>query len=133
MEHCPTIKIRFIDPNNHRYPTCGDWLYDAEDNILEVRVSRMTDWRSELSVAVHEAVEAIMCLEKDISETDVTAFDLQFEKDRDAGKHSEADEPGDDKSAPYHLPHVAATFVEKEICAQTQLSWLEHEKNVAES
>lgn len=133
MDHIPKIIIRVIDPNNQRYPTCGDWLYDAEDEVLEIRISRMPDWKSELAVAIHEAVEAVECLDKDISEAEVTAFDLMFEKERDDGKHGETDEAGDDKRAPYHRPHVHATFVEKEVCAQLELSWDEHDKNVNEA
>jgi hypothetical protein len=133
MDHIPKIIIRTINPSNHRYPTCGDWLYDAEDHVLEIRVSLMPDFRSELAVAIHEAVEAVMCLKRDISETDVTAFDLKFEEERGEGKHTETDEPGDDKRAPYFDEHVAATFVEREVCTQSKIAWSEHEKNVYES
>ncbi len=133
MDHCPKIIVRFIDPANHRYPTPGDWLYDAEDHVLEVRVSKMGDWRSELAVAIHEAVESVMCLEKDVTEAEVTAFDMQFEKERADEKHRETDEAGDDDRAPYHDQHIAATFVEKEVCAQTKIPWTEHDKNVQES
>lgn len=132
MEHIPKIVIRPIDWQNHRYSTCGDWLYDAEDNVIEVRVSRMTDWRSELAVALHEVIESVCCLEKDISEAQVTAFDIQYEKEREEGKHSEFEESGDDKAAPYHDEHVAASFVEREVCSQLKLDWKKHEQIVNE-
>lgn len=133
MQHIPKIIIRTIDPNNQRYFTCGDWLYDAEDDVIEIRVSNMPDWRSELAVAIHEAVEAVACVEKEISEVDVTKFDLKFEDERGAGQQTETAEPGDDKRAPYFEQHKAATFVEKEVCGQLSLSWIEHERNVNES
>lgn len=130
MEHIPKIIIRMIEPENHRYPTVGDWLYDAESDTLEIRVSKMADYRSEMAVAIHEFFEAVECLNKDISETTVTAFDLKFEDERADGKHKETDEPGDDKRAPYREQHIGATFVEQEVCSRTGLTWIAHEKHV---
>lgn len=130
MEHIPKIIIRPVDAENQRYPTCGDWLYDAESDTLEIRVSRMADYRSELAVAIHEFFEAVQCLHADISEAEVTAFDLKFEEERAAGQHGEEDEPGDDKRAPYREQHIGATWVEQETCSRSGLEWAKHEKNV---
>ena len=92
----------------------------------------MPDWRSELAVAIHESVvEAVACVEKEISEVDVTKFDLKFEDERDAGQQTETAEPGDDKRAPYFEQHKAATFVEKEVCGQLSLSWIEQRTKTA--
>jgi len=133
MNHIPKILIRPIEPENQRYPTVGDWLYDAESDTLEIRVSRMADYRSELAVAIHECFEAVQCLQADISETQVTAFDLKFEAERDAGKHADTDEPGDDSRAPYAVQHLGATWVEREVCSRSDLSWKDHERNVADA
>ena len=130
MQHIPKILIRPIEPENQRYPTVGDWLYDAESDTLEIRVSRMSDHRSELAVAIHELFEAVQCLHADISEMKVTEFDLKYEAERDAGKHAETDEPGDDSRAPYAVQHLGATWVEREVCSRTDLSWKQHEQNV---
>jgi hypothetical protein len=130
MKHMPKVIIRPIEAENHRYATVGDWLYDAESDTLEVRVSRMADYRSEMAVAIHEFFEAVECLNKDISETDVTAFDLKYEDERADGKHSDTDEPGDDPRAPYRTQHIGATWVEREVCGQSGLDWAIHEKNV---
>lgn len=132
MEHIPKIIIKPIDSENQRYPTCGDWLYDAEDNAIEVRVNRMSDWRSEIAVVVHELIEALCCIKNRIPEVKVMSFDIQYEKERAEGKHSETDEPGDDPNSPYHLEHVKATSVEKETCLQLNLNWDEHQRNVNE-
>lgn len=129
MDHCPKIIVRFISPENQRYPTCGDWLYDAESHTLEIRVSKMDDWRSELAVAIHEAVEAVFCTAVDITEAEVTEFDMQFNR----GDHPDDMEPGDDIKAPYRVQHIAATFVEQEVCDRLALPWTEHEKNVLEA
>ena len=133
MTHIPKIIIKPVFPENQRYSTCGDYIYDREDDTLTIFVSRMADWRSELAVAIHELFESVECLAADIELTDIDEFDMQFERDRSAGKHSETDEPGDDKEAPYHKSHVSATFVEREVCSRTGLNWVQHESNVNEA
>ena len=133
MDHIPKIIIKPINAENHRYPTCGDYIYDREDDTLTIFVSRMEDWRSELAVAVHELFESCACLNADVDFVTIDQFDCQFERERDAGKHGDADEPGDDKSAPYHTMHVGATFVEREVCSRLNLEWVKHEQNVNES
>lgn len=124
MDHIPKITIKLIDPSNQRFGECGDWFYDAEDHHLTVFVNRMEDWRSEIAVAVHEALEAVMCIDADVDQTDVDAFDKTFYQMNDS-----AGLAGDSSDAPYFNQHVAATFVEKEICHQTKLDWNQHDKN----
>ena len=124
MDHIPKIIIKTIDPGNQRFGECGDWFYDAEDETLTIFISRMGDWRSELAVTLHEAVESVSCLAEGVDQTDVDAFDKKFYQEHKTG------EAGDDKAAPYFNQHVAATFVEREFCSRTGLSWEAHERNV---
>jgi hypothetical protein len=124
MNHIPKIIIKLIQPENQRFSECGDWFYDAEDDALTVFVSRMDDYRSELAVAIHEAVEAVACLADGVDQTDVDAFDKQFYQGNETG------EAGDSKDAPYFKQHVAATFIERETCARLGLDWNKHEQNV---
>ena len=124
MNHIPKIIVKTIDPANQRFGECGDFFYDAEDDTLTVFINRMEDWRSEIAVAVHEAVEACACLAAEIDQTDIDFFDKKFYQEHDSG------EAGDDKAAPYFKQHGAATFVEKELCTRLDLSWEAHERNV---
>jgi hypothetical protein len=133
MNHIPKIIIKPIDGENQTYPTVGNYTYDAEDKVLRIFVSRMNDWRSEAAVAVHEFIEALACIDKEISMSSIDLFDMQYEKERDEGKHGELEEPGDDKNAPYHRQHIAATFVEQTVCSQLELDWKTHESNVYEA
>ena len=128
MTHLPKIIIKPVAPENQRFFECGDWFYDAEDDTLTIFVSRMADYRSELAVAVHEAVEAVMCLAADIPQTEIDYFDHNFYKTHDDATL----EAGNDKAAPYFNMHVAATSVEREVCLQTWLDWKKHEENVME-
>lgn len=133
MEHIPKIIIKPIDASNQRYSTPGDFTYDREDDTLTIFVSRMSDWRSELAVALHEAFEAVKCIADDIDLMAIDQFDTNFERERSEGKHGEFDEPGDEKSAPYHAAHIGATFVEREVCSRLDLSWEKHDENVNEA
>lgn len=128
MEHIPEIRVKLVDPENQRFSDeCGDWFYEAEGRIITVYISRMSDWRSELAVTIHEIFESCACLAADIDQTDVDFFDKKFYLTHDDG------EAGEDLEAPYHSQHVGATFVEKESCTQSGLSWKEHEKIVDEA
>src|ERR1019366_3903005 len=112
MTHIPTIIIKTIDPANQRFGECGDWFYDADSDELTIFINKMADWRSELAVTVHEAVEAVACLANEIDQTDVDYFDKKFYLEHDDG------EAGDDIAAPYRTQHIMASFVEKEVCTQ---------------
>ena len=125
MNHIPKIIIKTIDPGAQRVAECGDWFFDAEDYTVTIFVSRMEDWRSELAVAIHECLESIACLAADIDQTDIDFHDKLYYKE-----HSDDDaQAGDDPKAPYFTQHVAATFVEREVCSQLKIGWTQHEQN----
>lgn len=130
MNKCPEINVKFINHSDQRYPTCGDWMFNEDKSTLTVLVSIMGDWRSEFAVAVHEAFEALACESVGITDEEVTAFDKQFESEREKGEHGEDDEPGSDKRAPYLIQHEEATVIESLIAEFTGLRWREHEENV---
>ena len=116
------ITIEIIRHEDQRYPTCGDWLWPNEHNLL-IRVSDMGDWRAEAAVAVHELVEALLCKGEGITQEAIDAFDMAFEKDR---MPLNDDEPGDDPTAPYHRQHCFATAVERMLIAALGMSWSEY-------
>jgi hypothetical protein len=88
---------------------------------------------SRLAVAIHELVEGYLCCKNQVTEQDVVTFDEQYEKEREEGKHGNAEEPGDDPCAPYRKEHRAATRVEREVCKALGISWTTHEQAVLES
>ena len=120
------VKIEIIPHNKQRYPTCGDWFYDKKGN-LTIRVSKLSDWRREMLIAVHELNEVLICKHKKISQKSVDRFDMQFEKDRSKGKHGEDDEPGDHNKAPYRKQHFFATNVEALLSAELGVDWASYE------
>ena len=123
MTHIPKIIIKTIDPANQRFGECGDWFYDADADELTIFVNKMADWRSELAVTLHEAIEAVMCLATEVDQTDVDYFDKKFYLEHDEG------EAGNDNGAPYQAQHILASFIENELCSHIGLLWADHEKN----
>jgi hypothetical protein len=111
-----------------RYPTVGDYWTGA-DGTSHIRVSDMGDWRYELLVAVHEMVEQAICRQREISEDDITAFDVAFEANRPDGNTSE---PGNDIRAPYYKEHQFATFVERAVASELGVDWEAYSKFVNE-
>ena len=155
--------IETIDHKDQRYPTVGDWctgfLYDdnygggnvvsgidKDGKYLVIRVSEVGDWRMEALVGIHELVEAILCIDKGISQESVDEFDIAFEKARSLAENNVAadtiayagygvnidSEPGDHPAAPYHIQHGYATAVERMLCAAMNIPWATYESRLKE-
>lgn len=127
-----SIHLEVIPHANQRYNTCGDWWWEGNftDSRLELRISKLSSWEKELLIGVHEIVEAFLCRKWGISQAEVDSFDLQFEKDREAGLHDKDEEPGDCPAAPYHNAHVWATNLERTLAFILGVPWSEYEKEV---
>lgn len=126
------VSIKVIPHKEHRYPTVGDWWFDASKSTIEIRVSDMNNWRYEMLVAVHELIEVLICKHKGITTKQVDKFDMQFEKERAQGKHPDYAEPGDQPKAPYRDQHCIATGVERILAACLGVCW-EHYAQAIES
>jgi len=115
------ITIETIQHEHQRYDTCGDWLFLGEPPTeLRIRVSHLGDWRMEALVGLHEAIEALLCRQRGISEESVTAFDKAFE----------GDEPGEDRAAPYHREHMFAYAMELALMTELGVDFNEYDEKV---
>jgi hypothetical protein len=129
------IQWDVLPHEEQRYETCGDWFFTGD--VLRVVVSRLSDPRYEKLIAIHETIEAMICQQMGIDETDVTAFDVAYEECRNLkisapcgcwiSPHSE---PGDDLHAPYHKAHVAATRCEREVGIAWGVNMRQYENEV---
>lgn len=115
------IDMQVIPHNKHRFITIGD--YWIEGLTLKFRVSDMQDPRYHMLVLLHELIEFILTQERGIAEEDITAFDVQYEKEREQGLHTPEDEPGDDPYAPYRKEHIFATKIEKMLAEELGVDW----------
>src|SRR6266568_1109420 len=118
------MKISILtQPHNlQRYNTIGDWYTDKITGTVYIRVSTLGSWRYELLVAIHELVEAFLCMHDEVAEESVTKFDKQF-VERDA-------EPGDSPNAPYQKQHCIATGVERILAACLGVKWAYYEDDI---
>jgi hypothetical protein len=121
------IDVKVIPHKQQRYETVGDWYFNKDNNRLTIRVSAMRNRNYEFLVALHEQVEAMLCIERGICEKEITLFDMKFEANR---KDGNTDEPGDDPLAPYRKEHFFATNIERLTAAELGIDWGEYEKAV---
>lgn len=119
------IQIKIVDHKEQRYDTCGDWQVSSEG--LLITVSRLGDTYSEICVAIHELVEAVLCMRHDVSQFDVDKFDQQYEFRR---KYGDTSEPGDSPLAPYNKEHFFATNIERQLTHELQLDWTTYENTI---
>lgn len=114
------ITIETIQHDQQRIPgQIGDW--QLVDGALVIRVSKMSNWRYEMVVGIHEAVEGLLCMDANIGTAQVDDFDMTY-----AGPG----EPGDAPDAPYARQHCYATAVERMLIAAMGLSWADYETAV---
>jgi hypothetical protein len=110
MQKIRSITISLIPAIQQRYETLGDWLFDGFGN-LHIKVTDTGHEDVDLSVAIHELVEAILCRKAGISQDIVDIFDFS---------NQELEEPGDSLNAPYHYQHKVASHIEEEVLSYFQ-------------
>lgn len=126
------ISIEVIHHSQQRYDTVGDWQFVSglkPEEELKIRVSRLSDWRYEALVGLHELIEALLCKVANVSTEDVDSYDMAYESNRAPGDESE---PGDHLEAPYYRQHCIASGVERVVAAILGVDWLAYEKELSQ-
>jgi hypothetical protein len=125
------VTIDIIPHADQRYDTVGDWLFKKlySSEYLTITVSDMNNSDYEFLVGIHELIEAYLCHKRGIKESDVTAFDIEFEKNRPAGDTSE---PGNHPDAPYRAEHIFASRIERMVADEIGVDWELYDKTVNE-
>ena len=113
------IQLRTIPHSEQRYETVGDWE-NLPDGSLRISVSDMGNDDYAFLVAIHELVEVWLCNKRGITDEAVSAFDIEYEKNRPEGDESE---PGDHPDAPYRKEHFFATNIERMIALELGVDW----------
>jgi len=102
--------------------TGADWWFN-DNGDLEVRVAaELKDWREAMSLAIHEAVEALMCKHNGVTVDQVDEFDSKFKDDNEIDVNA-----GDESDAPYRLEHTYATAVERIMTGVLGVDWKEYD------
>ncbi len=124
MKKFDEIRIKFIDSEKQRYDTAGD--YYLRGKILHVLISKYTYLKNgktvrnrllEFLVLIHEMVEVLLVIARDISIYEIDEFDMNFKGDG---------QPGDEIDAPYRTEHRFATLIEKQMAKELGVDWNEY-------
>jgi hypothetical protein len=125
------ITIKTVPERLVRAEQSGDWWYN-HDRIVAAVIEGTYPPDNELMIGIHELVEAWLCRKLGITDKAVVDFDTMYEDERKHGHHHDNDEPGDDPHAPYRLPHMAATHVERAVGSALDVIWREHERMICD-
>lgn len=120
-KHLPFITIEAIPHKAQVYETCGNYQEIEGGTLIEV--SKLSDWRYEALIAVHELIEYIIIKHQGIKLKDIDSFDISFEEERIRGN---TDEPGDDPDCPYKFAHKIATSVERILAKVLKVNWVKY-------
>lgn len=127
---CPLCKnvitVRQEHPLTRTCSKCSEIMTPYQ--TLHVRVSPQSDERYEILLAIHEACEAILCKYAGVTQAQVDAFDLEYDK-----THTFDLNAGDDPAAPYAREHCFATAIERIMAAELGVNWLKYDTELAQS
>jgi hypothetical protein len=131
------IDISVIPHDQQRYDSTGDWYWTQ--NILRVRVSKLSDPRWEFCLGLHEMIEAMLCHFMGISQEDVDAFDMPYESAHQRNcvcypcgcPRQRLSDPGSDKHAPYAFQHKIADAAERVVAAVLGIHWASYDEEVS--
>lgn len=77
------MKITITSPLKMRYATSGDWRGGLGD--LKIEAVEMEDDDHVFLIAIHELVEAYLCIKAGITAAQVDEFDFAYEGDGESG------------------------------------------------
>lgn len=133
------INVKIIPHKEQRYETLGDWWFvwssivDSRSHVisLEIRVSDLGKVNYNYLTAMHEQIEAMLCLTRGIKEEDVSTFDKMYEVKYQAKESGyEVDDPGSHYLAPYRKEHFFATSLERLMAAELNVNWEDYDAAV---
>jgi hypothetical protein len=119
------IQIKTIPDEEQRYDTVGD--YWKKNDIDEIKVSSVGNRGYEFLVAIHEMVEQFLCENADITDDEITKFDLDYEEKRKNGDDSD---PGESIYAPYRKQHMFAEKIERLMAEECKIDWDDYSKYI---
>jgi len=120
-------EIKTIPHTEQRYPTCGDYWQDGDRKLFRINQMGNEDYEFLVSIEEH------LTRRRGLKEPDIMAFDVEWEKEREQGKHGEDEEPGHDPRAPYHREHVFAETIERMVALFMGVSWKDYDSAVLKS
>jgi hypothetical protein len=134
------IDWRTIPTKEQRYCTSGDWFWtkDGAEDVLNIRLSPLSNPRHQFLLGLHECLEAMLCWFANIHPSMVDAFDMPYEAAYQAREETlpcgcptpSMSDPGNDPHAPYGFQHKIADAVERVVAAVLRVDWRAYDKEV---
>jgi hypothetical protein len=112
------IKMMTLPHEAQRYPTVGDYFKVGATDVITV--SQMYNHDYEFLVGLHELIEMYLTQKRGIAEEDISAFDIEYERNR---KEGDVSEPGNDPKAPYFTEQQFATKIERMVADELGVNW----------
>ena len=123
------INIKFINSDEQRYSTCGDFW--ETENSYEFRITKQNNPDKNILILIHEMVEYFLCTKRGITEQEITDFDIAWNKDNEEGLlRDNSDEPGNHYMSPYKIEHRFAENIERQLAHEAQIDWFEYDRNL---
>lgn len=131
-DHHIQIDIQSIPHSSQRYDTCGDYYLGKnhiDEQTLFINVSKLTDRREMLLVAIHELIEWALLDTLGVPNSLVDDFDQTYP---DCAELPHPEEPGDHPDAPYYKQHQLATGIERILAAEMGVNWTTYTQHIEE-
>jgi len=124
MKNIKSINIKFVDDDKQRYDTSGDYYFTKDQlniiiskEIVRRRGKLVRNRLVEFLILIHEMVEVLLVVARNISIDKIDEFDMNYKGDS---------EPGDEPDAPYRKEHQFATKIEKMMAKELGVDWDEY-------
>jgi len=121
------IIIDFVESEDQRYPTCGDYI-EYPDHY-HITVTKQVDTDRSLLIAFHEMVEYFLCTRRGIQENSITEYDIEWNKQLEQGRELQ-DEPGNEPGCIYAKEHRFAENIERQIALEAGIDWLDYDSKL---
>ena len=108
------LQVSVIDHNKQRYNTVGDWYYDSSENSIIVKVSDTRNNRLNFLIAIHEIIEATLCMWDGITSKMVDKWD---------SNNADYNDPGSLPNCIYGKQHLIATSIEMMLAVIIGVDW----------
>ncbi len=122
------INLKIIPLSKMPFTTLGHWFLD-DNSILQIRIVKMSDWRYEAAILIHELIEYWICFHKGITTKVCDEFDTLFEEEYKQGRWTKDIEAGFDKRCPYRTSHKWGARLERLTIWLLKASWKKYLKD----
>lgn len=121
------IIVDFIDKNEQRYSTAGDYYED--DNNIYIKITKQTNEDYEMLILLHELIEYHLTKKRGIPEQSILQYDLDWNETNKRGL-CKSDEPGNEPGCIYAKEHRFAENLERLMALELEVDWFKYNDTI---